>query len=365
MRDQIVAVAEKYLGRGKFSGGENMSVKCPFHKGGEESKPSFSLNVGNGVWHCFTCKVSGPLPLLLRLLGLPRNVIDAELKDLRAVLLENAASLKWKKRAEWLTKDPFLADTVLPETILKPYELCPTKLVDAGFDPAWLQWMDVGFDRNNDRITYPIRDMYGNLAGISGGAALGQFPKYKVYQGRKKEYNSDNYIESDYGPWFDELYPNYHFHNHKFLWNFDQVYPRLFFSNDTQWLIITEGFKACLWMLQHGWANTVALMGSSMSDHQRNLLHRLKANVLLFLDNDEAGQRGTDKIAKELRKFQPGILIARYPGTEAMQPDDLTPEELSVAITGAYTYPEWKEKNKYVNGWTQKRRTEHQQQEHQ
>ncbi len=356
MRQQILSLIERYLGRGHFSGEDNVSVRCPFHKGGQETRPSFSVNVTNGVWQCFTCKATGPLHKLLHGLGLPRNKIEQELKDIRGELEANRKRVEWQKRKRWENKDPFLAETILPETLIKPYEWCPLNLVNAGFDMRWLQWLDVGFDRANQRVMYPIRDVYGNLAGMSGGTVVaGVYPKYKVYQGRHVDPISGKEVGSDYGPWFDEQFPNYVFHNHHYLWNYDQVYPRLFFGKEEQTLIITEGFKACMWLLQNGYTNTVALMGSSMSDHQRNLIHRVKTKVLLFLDNDEAGLRATNNIARVLRQFQPGISIAHYPA-DKNQPDDFAPEELEAAIQGSETYPQWKRRHPNVNARSQDRR---------
>ncbi len=353
MKDQILSLIERYLGRGHFSGEENVSVRCPFHKGGQETRPSFSINVTNGVWRCFTCGTAGPLHKLLHGLGLSRQQIDTELKDIKEELEANRKNLDRKKKTRWLSKDPFAADLILPETLLKPYEWCPTSLVNSGFNEKWLQWLDIGFDRINNRVMYPIRDIYGNLAGMSGGTVItGTYPKYKVYQGCRIDPISGKQIGSDYGPWFDETYPKYEFHNHHYLWNFDQVYPRIFFGKEEQTLIIVEGFKACMWLLQNGWPNTIALMGSSLSFHQRNLLHRLNTNIILFLDNDKAGQEATKKIIPQIRQFQPRVSIAQYPTVEECQPDNLTPVELQTAIQGSLTYPQWKRIYKHVNGWT-------------
>jgi len=355
MRSHILSLVERYLGRGHFSGEENVSLRCPFHKGGEETRPSFSINVTNGVWQCFSGCGSGSLPKLLKALGLSPQEIDSELKDVRADLEAARAALAWKKRERWTAQDPFLAPTILPESLLKPYELMPTRLIEAGFDHRWLQWMDIGFDRTNNRITYPIRDIYGNLAGISGGAAFSyQQPKYDVYQGRHEDPMTGRMIGSHYGPWFDERFPDYKFNNKNYLWNFDSVYSRLFFSSQVETLIIVEGFKACLWMLQNGWANTVALMGSSLSEVQRNLLHRVRANIILFLDNNDAGRKGSDRIGRAVQSFQPGVLIARYPddAEEEFQPDDLEAVELASAITRAQPLPEWRKRVGYVYGRT-------------
>ncbi len=344
MRHHIQDIVERYLGRGKFSGESNIMLRCPFHKSGQETNPSFSVNVDLAIWQCFTCKASGGITKLLRMLGLPADVIDAETHGIRDEIAANKERLRWKQRAEVVSRDPFLAKTILPETVLKPYEWLPVNLANAGFHPDWLKFMGIGFDRNNNRITYPIRDIYGNLAGISGGAGFaGQYPKYKVYKGRWKNPETERWVPSDYGDWFDERFPNYDFHNHDFLWNYDSVFPRLFFGREpTDFLIIVEGFKACLWLLQHGFWNTVALMGSQMSDRQFSLINRLSVRVVLFLDQDDAGRKGMQLIGRELRKHQPGVYIAYYPYAEDCQPDDLTLAEVTAAISGAIEYPIWR-----------------------
>jgi DNA primase len=171
-------------------------------------------------------------------------------------------------------------------------------------------------------------------------------------------------IGSHYGTWFDERFPDYKFNNKNYLWNFDKVYPRLFFANREETIIIVEGFKACLWLLQHGWSNTIALMGSALSEFQRNLIHRVRANVILFLDYNQAGRDGSFKIARTLQAFQPNVRIARYPedAEEEYQPDDLRAEEISAAINSAETPTEWRKRTHYVwNGRPSSRSPERQQ----
>ncbi len=351
MRQLILSIAERYVGgRWRASGDSNATFSCPFH---DDKNPSFSVNVDKGLFHCFSCKRSGNIIRLLKMLQVPDRVIDEETRDLRDEIEANKARLKWRKYSDLVTKDPHLANTILPETILQPYlyapsasgpiRALPTKLTEAGFDYRWLDYMEIGFDRINNRITYPIRDLYGNLAGISGGSVIaGQYPKYKVYIGKYKDPQTGRIIPSDYGEWFDEKYPDYDFKNHDFIWNFDNVYPSLFFGKDENaYLIVVEGFKACLWLLQCGYTNTVALLGSSLSERQASLLHRLRVRIVLFLDNDTAGKEAMKKIGSELWKQRPGVFIAHYPYADECQPDDLSQVEVAAAVQGAVSYPHW------------------------
>lgn len=350
MRDQVIAVLERHLNLGnyRFSGDSNIKIKCPFHKGGGETNASFSINVDMGLFQCFTCHIAGSIKKLLQMLGLSRQTVDAETKGLKELFDKNLDALRHKRRTDCVGADPFRAKFELPEMILAAYEYMPSRLIEDGFGPQTLLYCEVGFDTHSNRITYPIRDLYGNLAGVVGGRAFDyQEPKYLVYSGKRVDRQTGRAIPSHYGFWFDDdyQYNGYEFDNHDFIWGFDRVYPRLFFGKESQTLIVVEGYKAAMWCIQAGWTNTVALMGSSLSYRQKQLLLRVRTNkIVFFLDNNDAGREGTSKIARDLHRLMNGVLIARYPDDvhEGCQPDDLTPEAVSSAIAGAVTYPIWR-----------------------
>jgi DNA primase len=332
MREQILALLAKYLpGPFKPSGSSNILTRCPFHKGGEEKTPSFSVNVEKAIFNCFTCHESGNIQQLLRMMNIPRVTVDAEAAFLRPLLDKNREMALFEKKHVFVDRDPFKADYILPESILGVYEWMPLKLVEDGFDPNLLKYLEVGFDKANLRITYPLRDMYGNLAGFSAGATQAdQKPKYKVYQGGKRLANG-YYSPGDFGPWFDEQFPGYRCENHDFLWNYDRVHPRVVGNPGKDSVVyVVEGFKACMWMIQNGYINTVALMGSYISDRQQQMLHRLGGTVVLCLDNDDAGKMGTIKIGELLWNPMYGrIKVINYPkGDTVTQPDDYEPQAL-------------------------------------
>lgn len=335
MRDQVFATIQRHMA-GPFRpvGGGNVLTKCPFHKGGQEYKPSFSINLEKAVFHCFTCHVAGPIGYLLHLLGIPRELIDNELSVIRPLLERNAETIRLEKQNFFKQNDPFKSDYTLPESILGVYEWAPTQLIERGFSEVLLKDLEIGFDRNGERIMYPLRDLYGNLAGFSGGASRpDQQPKYSVYQGRRKV--NGRFVPSDFGPWFDEQFPDYRCENHDFLWNYHRVYPRILsmgMSDPNATVVIVEGFKACMWMLQAGFINTVALMGSYISDRQQMMLHRLNANIVLFLDNDKAGREAAVWVGEHLWKPMKGrVSVVTYPPEDEQdntQPDDYEPEGL-------------------------------------
>lgn len=318
-------------------GDGNVLTKCPFHKGGQEYKPSFSINLEKALFHCFTCHVAGSINYLLKLLGLSREQIDSELSIIRPLLEKNAETHRLEKQNFFRQTDPFKADYILPEKVLGVYEWAPMQLIEKGFNEALLRDLEIGFDRRGERIMYPLRDLYGNLAGFSGGASKPeQQPKYNVYQGRRQVRDLNGRmrtVQGDFGDWFDQEFPDYRCENHDFLWNYNRVYPRVLsmgMSDPNATVVIVEGFKACMWMLQAGYLNTVALMGSYISERQQMMLHRLNANVVLFLDNDKAGKEASVWVGEYLWKPMRGrVSVVTYPPEddgENTQPDDYTPE---------------------------------------
>lgn len=333
MKKPIIELVEKYITpQWRQSSGSNIGIRCPFHKGGKERRPSFFINTDNGLYFCHTCHLGGSIIRLLSDLNVPKHIIDLEASEIKEQLAEQQQLQTYLSEFTY-HRDQYLAEPILSETVLMKFEsLTAQNNPLPAFNLAWLNHMELCIDRSLNRLIYPIRDIYGNLAGISGGRLDPRIePKYLIYAGGYRDQNN-SYVPGHYGEWFDEQYPRYEFNKKKYIWNYDRVYARLFHSKTCAELYIVEGFKACLWMLQNGYPNTIALMGSSISDIQVNLLMRLSCNLILFLDNDDAGKHCTKYIVNKFRKHCK-VLIIDYPITKvANQPDDFTKLELDELV---------------------------------
>jgi len=222
-------------------------------------------------------------------------------------------------------------------------------LVEQGFAPEVLEKCWVGYDNYNGRITYPLFDIYGNLAGMVGGVtpySLRQEPKYKVYQGGY-EYNGTRVV-GDFGPFFDEEFLGYKLSSHDYLFNLPNALEDANTKKDSETVVVVEGFKACLWTVQCGYPRTVALMGTYLSARQKMLLHRLGAELILFLDNDEGGRAATTQIGLNTqREFR--VKVANYPPEpeperRKTQPDSYLPETLHEILQTAHTLTEYRSK---------------------
>jgi DNA primase len=325
-------LAHQYLQRVRIKD-EYISSVCPFHKGGQETRPSFWIKRHTGQWGCFTCgEHGGGLRWLLKGLGVNSALIETQLslaeKDAQQYL--EIASAKAKKKE----RKPFVGDHQLPESLLGVFDFLPLDLVEAGYEEELLREHDIGFDRRNNRITFPIRDLHGNLIGISGRSTLvGEVPKYLVYSGRRTFEGKETLGEL--GEWYPD-YSNDGIRDH--LWRMDQCYTRLMENVSKQeQLIVVEGYKAALWMVQHGWVNTVALMGARMSQTQERIIRKLGVEVFVLLDNNKPGRDGSKRICQRLAVSTFPVYEVSYSEdyNESTQPDDLTVDELEIILSQA------------------------------
>lgn len=312
-------------------GPSNVLIRCPFHKGGEERTPSLSVKIDAPVFFCHGCQENGHITKLLTALGMPRDL---------AKRLVDAANFPEAGRAAQRRGDyrfyhgpnPFRGEYILDEDILDEFRLMPTQLREAGFKKSTLRHFGVGFDYDRYRITYPLRNIYGELVGISGRTIIDEEPRYKIYG---KELSEIADVPESYS--MDSV-------KKAILWHGHSVIPVLYRRADEP-IVVCEGFKAAMWVWQAGIRNVVALVGSYLTYEHAELLAAIGCPVFLFLDNNEAGLKGTLSALRRLKN--PERYVCRYPDLRE-QPDDLDPEEVHEALGSAQNHIEWVGENRNV-----------------
>ena len=98
-------------------------------------------------------------------------------------------------------------------------------------------------------------------------------------------------------------------------------------------LVIVEGFFGCMKLHQHGCRKVVALMGSTMSAAQEELIRKYtdrNSHIIVMLDEDEAGQFGREDIAVHLSRF--AFVHVHVFGEKDKQPEHLTAEEVAAVF---------------------------------
>jgi len=276
---------------------DRISIYCPFHKSGQEHKPSMSVYKDSGMAVCFTCGYKKPVEAFL---------VDCGLEISVAERIGNAHRSGRPRKIE----SPALVIGKLSAYHGLFRRFLPKNLLEAGFTREILDLFEIGYDTRYRRVTYPVRDRYGALVAIVGGAIDGnEYAKYKVYSEE---------VEAE-GTQFQ--------HRHH-LWGLHLIPANL------NPYVIAEGYKACMWVAQAGY-DVCATQGTNYTKAQLDLVTEMYKPVVVMMDNDEPGKNAQKRLVTDIiRRIGSRVKSFRYPNG-AKQPDDLSPEEIKKGMESA------------------------------
>lgn len=139
-----------------------------------------------------------------------------------------------------------------------------------------------------DRIIFPIFDLLGRACGFGGRI-------YQPHDSRPKYYNSR---EHD-------------FFNKKQLLYGLHLAKKNIQSSGSAYLV--EGYIDCIAMMQHGYTNCVATLGTACTQEHLSLLARYAKRVFVMYDGDEAGQKAILRLASLCWKVNMELLVITLP----------------------------------------------------
>jgi DNA primase len=322
---------------------------CPFH---DERTPSFGIDPGQKVYHCFGCQASGDvftfvqetegvdfkgaLELLAERYGVELELEqedprEAERRRRRERLLELLSrTAGYYERYLWESSEAarareYLAGRGLGEPILREFRVgyAPSawdRVLSAsrsgGFSESELHTTGLAqrskengrpYDRFRSRIMFPLTDVRGRVLGFGARAMREeQRPKYL------------NTAEN-------EVY-----HKGRNLYGADLARAH---ATRTGQVILCEGYTDVIALHQAGIRNTVGLMGTALTEEQVGELARMASVVLLALDADGAGQEAMLRAAGLAEKRKLELRVVRL--AEGMDPAELVQREGSEAIEKA------------------------------
>ena len=142
--------------------GDNIMVTCPYHKNGQERKPSAGILKANGTFHCFTCGETHSLPEVISYC-FGKN--DFGLFG-HQWLVKNFATLSIENRKD--IKLDFERDiqhnqyNFVKEEELNSYRYYHPYMYERKLNNDVIERFDIGYDKDTECITFPIRDINGN-----------------------------------------------------------------------------------------------------------------------------------------------------------------------------------------------------------
>ncbi|MGC4006940.1 MAG: DNA primase [Pirellulales bacterium] len=296
--------------------GRGFKALCPWH---DDSKPSLQVNPQRQSFKCWVCDIGGDVFSFVMKM---ENVDFAEalriLAEKAGIALDRRGPrdpaddrqllyklLAWAEERfhRYLLDAPeaevarrYFDDRGLTEQSLETYRLgfspdswdwLKNQALQAGFTEALLDKTGLiipnedrrgGYDRFRGRALFPIHDPQGRTIAF-GGRVLPQFA----------EKNPAKYINSPETPLFSKQRTLYGMHGVKQILGTG--------PGKTSTILVMEGYTDCIMARQFGVANTVAVLGTALTEHHLKLLRQnLVERVVLVLDGDAAGQKRTNEI---------------------------------------------------------------------
>ena len=311
--------------------GDSLSGCCPIHKGSNPTQ--FRVSVSKNVWNCFSeCKHGGnTLDFIARMEQI--SIHAAAHKAIEWFGLDpEAMSADSEQEPDQPSEAPKASNAPRPKPAKTPAPApengAPNKplgfrldklekahpyLAERGLTPETIIDFGIGFCAKGmmaERIAIPIHNPEGQVVAYAGrfpGEPAEDTPKYKLPQGFRKSLEVFNIDRASKEPADNPL-------------------------------VIVEGFFACMKLWQAGLRRTVALMGSSLSEAQANLIRRhtdSDSRLVLLFDEDDAGRAGREQAALSLARFA-YVRIVALP-QEGQQVDSLRPEELHSLLDSQFT----------------------------
>ena len=272
--------------------------RCPIHNG--EGKRTFHVNLTKNVFHCFSCGAKGGV------LELVTAIEDCSIRDAALKLKQWFAIPDTKKCSLSIRRtkhEPINESISINPGLHFRLRIDPTHKygLNRGLTRETINYFEAGLclskGRFSRRYVFPIHDEHGNLIGYAGRSIDGSEPKY-LFPSSKRGFHK-RYIL---------------FNLHRLLRTEKPLANRV---------VLVEGFFGCAKVNQAGYP-CVAIMGSSLSRQQEELLCRHFDRVILLFDGDDAGKRATNQC---LRRLACRVLVKAIILPSGGQPDMLTTEE--------------------------------------
>ena len=304
--------------------GSTLKGLCPFH---QEKTPSFTVYPAKQFFKCYGCGVGGDIFTFVQRwervefrealewlaeqagIPLPRQGEQAQTGPTRTQL---AKVTRWAAssfrqglldESSGRTARAYLAERRIEEAIAERFEL--------GYAPDRFDWLEPAareasisreqllacgliktgqrggtYDAFRHRLMFPIVDTMDRVIGF-GGRALGDDPA--------KYLNSAESLLFDKG---------------RSLYGLNLARETI--SRQGR-VVVVEGYTDCLMAHQFGFTETVATMGTAMTEAHVGLLKRYADRAILLFDSDAAGQKAAERALAVTLTQQLDVRIASVP----------------------------------------------------
>ena len=320
--------------------GKAFKACCPFHN---ERTPSFYVFIENQTWYCFGCHEGGDIFTFVEkqqglefrdaLLYLAEKA-GVEVDDLPGRdPLEERETHAQKERLRKLNEDALLW---FHQCLLRSHEAAGARayLQGRGINSESVLAFNLGYapERGNTLNAYLLEQGYTEYELTTGGLArvregeLGEARNRGIYDyfrnrlifpirdARGRVIGSGGRILGEGQPKYLNTPQTLLFEKSNVLYALDQAREAI---KQEQQVIIVEGYVDAVIAHQYGTKQTVACIGSAITEKHIQQLKKLTRQVTLALDPDAAGEAATEHgIQEALKGFDRTIVPVLMPAEE-------------------------------------------------
>lgn len=293
--------------------GENIQTNCPFHKNGQERKPSFGVNGEIDKCHCFSCGWAGTIEEMIselygyqdegkfgkRWLIKRFNTVEIETRPnimegfngRNNITIRNNNDIHRFKQHIQSNKSSEQYSGEITEEELDKYRYIHPYMYQRKLTDEIIERFDIGYDRERKEITFPVRDIEGRCVFVARRSVERKF--FRLPKGIDKPiYCADKFRAGAYRTAY-----------------------------------ITESFLNCLTCWKYN-KPAMAMIGTG-NQKQYEILNKLPVReYILAFDPDEAGRKATERFRKNVH----GKIIKELVYTDNRDINDLQEEFLNCKI---------------------------------
>ncbi len=286
---------------------------CPFHN---EKTPSFSVSPQKGIFHCFGCGEGGnSIGFLMKIENISFYEAVTRLAERANIELPKPDATDFDRGNE-KKKERELIYAINKDAATKFYENLKTSKIAIEYfknreiDGVWAKKFWLGFakdswddmflhlkdkgytesdilkaglitgndngkfyDRFRNRVMFPIFDERDNIIGFGGRVLNDDKPKY---------------LNSSEGLVFSKGKNLFSLNNAK--------------RTRADFVILVEGYMDVIALAMNGYTNTVATLGTALTQDQAKILKKYFKEVVLCYDSDSAGRTATNRAITIMRQ---------------------------------------------------------------
>lgn len=290
--------------------GQNYWGCCPFHN---EKTPSFSVNEDKGFYHCFGCGEHGDI-ISFTMKSENIGFVDA---------IKELAEMAGLKLPEFKPRDPAVVQREesyfdITERAAAEYQkqlFAPTGAValeyirGRGFTDEMIKKYRLGYAPKNNLIANKFVNTKQDVLIGTGLCRRGDYGMYDFFRDKLMFpiFSARGQVVAFSGRSLDGSEPKYIntadteiFHKRKTIFGFNFARDSIHRNNRT---IIVEGQIDAIQMQCHGFPETVAPLGTALTEDHLAILCKANRNIVFCFDGDTAGQKAAARAANLVLPF--------------------------------------------------------------